>query len=83
MIKRLCKRNLLVFIILEKKIFQRTHKKNPNTNVQARHDLTFSAVDIIPTLKSQLAIHKYYVNYENTLTCKRISWDSGVGGILF
>ena len=24
--------------------------------------------------------HIYYVKYENTLTCKRISWDSGGGG---
>ena len=26
----------------------------------------------------------YYVKYENTLTCKRISWDSGGGwGMMF
>ena len=28
----------------------------------------------------QLAFHIYYVKYENTLTCKRISWNSGGGG---
>ena len=30
--------------------------------------------------ESQLAFHIYYVKYENTLTCKRISWDSGARG---
>ena len=35
-----------------------------------------------PTPESQLAFHIYinYVKYENTLTCKRISWDLGGGG---
>ena len=28
----------------------------------------------------KLAFHIYYVKYENTLTCKRISWNSGGGG---
>ena len=28
-------------------------------------------------LKSQLAFHIYHVKYENTLTCKRISRESG------
>ena len=36
----------------------------------------FGLWDIIPP-KSQLAFHIYYVKYENTLTLKRISWDSG------
>ena len=27
-------------------------------------------------IESQLAFHICYVKYENTLTCKRISWDS-------
>ena len=39
----------------------------------------FGLWDIIPP-ESQLAFHMYYVKYENTLTCKRISWDSGGGG---
>ena len=39
----------------------------------------FGLWDIIPP-ESQLAFHIYYVKYENTLTCKRISWDSGAGG---
>ena len=30
---------------------------------------------------SQLAFHIYYVKYEDTLMCKRISWDSG--GMMF
>ena len=39
----------------------------------------FGLLDIIPPsppLEAQLAFHKY-VKYENTLTCKMISWDSG------
>ena len=39
----------------------------------------FGLWDIIPP-ESQLAFHIYYVKYENTLTCERISWDSGGGG---
>ena len=39
----------------------------------------FGQWDIIPT-GSQLAFHIYYVKYGNTLTCKRISLDSGGGG---
>ena len=38
----------------------------------------FGLWDIIP--ESQLAFHIYNVKNENTLTCKRISWDSGGGG---
>ena len=34
-----------------------------------------------PPCESQLAFHIYYVKYENTLTCKRISWDRG--GLVF
>ena len=35
-----------------------------------------------PPPEFQLAFHIYYVKYENTLTCKRISWNSG-GGVMF
>ena len=69
------------FIILEKKIFKRTHQnKNPNANVRARPDVTFWAVGYHSPFQFQLAFHIYYVKYENTLTCKRISWNSGAGG---
>ena len=40
----------------------------------------FGLWDIIPPPKFQLAVHIYYVKYEDTLTCKRISWNSGGGG---
>ena len=40
----------------------------------------FRLWDIIPPPKFQLAFHIYYVKYENTLKCKRISWNSGGGG---
>ena len=70
------------FIILEKR-FSREHTKNPNANVWARPDVTFWAVGYhSPHPEFQLAFDIYYVKYENTLTCKRISWDSG-GGIMF
>ena len=68
------------FIILKKKRFSREHTKNPNANVRARPDITFWAVGYNPhPPESQLAFHIYYVKYENTLTCKRIRWDSGGG----
>ena len=70
------------FIILEKR-FSIEHTKNPNANVRARPDVTFWAVGYHspppPPPESQLAFHIYYVQYENTLMCKRISWDSGGG----
>ena len=33
-----------------------------------------------PPPKFQLAFHIYYVKYEITLSCKRISWNLGGGG---
>ena len=76
------------FIILEKN-FSREHTEKPNAIVQARSDVTFWAVGYHsphpppPPSQSQLAFHIYYVKYENTLTCKRISWDLGGGGMMF
>ena len=71
------KGNLLVLIIsiinISEKRFSREHTDypNPNSNVRARPDITVSAVRY--HLRSKLAIHIYYVKYENALTCKRIS----------
>ena len=70
------------YIILEK-IFSREHTQNPNANVQARPDVTFWAVGYhSPPPKFQLAFHIYNVKYENTLTCKRISWNLGGNDVL-
>ena len=70
------------FIILEKR-FSREHTKNPNANVRARPDVTFWAVGYHPpTPEFQLAFRIYFVKYENTLTCQRISWNSGGGGMM-
>ena len=69
------------FIILEKR-FSREHTKNPNANYRARPDVTFWAVGYHSPPESQLAFHIYYVKYENTLTCKRISWDLGGNDVL-
>ena len=71
------------FIKLEKKTFSREHIKKPNANVRARPDITFWAVGYHcppPPPEFKIAFHIYYVKYENTLTCKRISWSSGGGG---
>ena len=71
-------------IILEK-YFSRKHTKNSNANVWAHPDVTFWVVRYHtppPPPESQLAFHIYYEKYENTLTCKRISWNSG-GGMMF
>ena len=63
------------FIILEK----RFQKSTPNIKMlmfgfaQTSH---FGLWDIIPP-ESQLAFHIFYVKCEDTLTCKRISWDLG------
>ena len=70
------------FIKLEKR-YSREHTKNPNAYVWARPDVTFWAVGYLPPPpppEFQLAFHIYYVKYENILTCKRISWNSGGGG---
>ena len=71
------------FIILKKR-FSREHTKNPNANVRARPDVTFWAVGnhSPPPPEFQLAFHIYYVKYENTLTCKRISWNLGGNDVL-
>ena len=68
------------FIILEKR-FSREHTKKPNAYVRARPYVTFWAVGYHPPPPEfQLAFHICYVKYEETLTRKRISWNSGGGG---
>ena len=70
------------FSILEK-IFSREQTKNPNANVLAHPEVTFWAVGYHPPPPEfQLAFHIYYIKYENTLTCKRISLDLGVNDVL-
>ena len=67
------------FIILKKR-FSREHTKNQNVMFGLAQTSHFGLWDIIiipPPPESQLAFHIYYVKYENTLTYKRISWDSG------
>ena len=58
----------LLFHYTGKRRFSREHTKNPNANDRARPDVTFWAAG-------------YHYHYENTLTCKRISWESG--GMMF
>ena len=74
---------MLIISLYWKKRFLREHTKNPNANDRARPDVTFWTVGYhSPPPESQLAFHIYYVKYENTLTCKRISWDSGGNDVL-
>ena len=82
----LWKGSLLVLIISKywKKRYSREQTKIPNAHVQARPDVTFRAVGYLPPHppEFQLAFHIYNVKYENTLTCKRISWNSGGNDVL-
>ena len=71
----------LLFHYTGKKRFSREHTKNQNANDRARPDITFMAVGY-HSPESQLALYIYYVKYEKTLTCKRISWDSGGNDVL-
>ena len=73
------------FIILEKKRFSREHTRNPNAYVRACPHVTFWAVGYHfppPPPQVPTSFHIFYVKYENTLTCKRISWDSGGEDVL-
>ena len=70
----------LLFHYTGKKRYSREDTKNPNTSKSKRHILD-CGVSFPPEF--QLAFHIYYVKYENTLTCKRISWNSGGGGMMF
>ena len=69
------------FIILEKKDFNKAHQKSKClcSGSPRRHFLD-CGISFPP--ESQLAFHICYVKYENTLTCKRISWDSGGNDVL-
>ena len=64
------------FIILETKDFQETTPKIQMLMFGLAQTSHFGLWDIIPP-EFQLAFHIYYVKYDNTLTCKRISWNSG------
>ena len=72
----------LSFHYTGKQRFSREHAKNQNANDRAHPGITFWAVGYHSPPESQLAFHIYYVKYENTLTCKRISWDSGGNDVL-
>ena len=76
------KRNLTCtnyFIILEKTIFKRELKKSKCLcSGSPRRHILGCGISFPP--KFQLAFHIYYVKYENTLRCKRISCNSGGGG---
>ena len=69
------------FIILEKTINKRAHQKSKCLcSGSPRCHILGCGISFPP--KFQLAFHIYYVIYENTLTCKRISWNSGGNDVL-
>ena len=68
----------LLFHYTGKKDFQKSTPKIQMLMIGLAQTSHFGLWDIIPP-ESQLAFHIYYVKYENTLTCKSISWDSGGG----
>ena len=66
----------LLFHYTGKKDFQKS-----TAYVRTHPDVTFWTVGY-HSPESQLVFHICYVKYENTLTCKRISWDSGGDDVL-
>ena len=71
------------YFIIQEKRFSREHTQNPNANVRALTNVTFCHCWISFPPESHLAFHIYYVKNENTLTCKRISLDSGGGMMMY
>ena len=69
------------FIILEKNDFQESTPKTQMLMLGLAQTSHFGLWDIIPP-EFQLAFQIYYVKYENTLPCKRISWNSGGNDVL-
>ena len=69
----------LLFHYTGKKDFQESTPKIKMLTFGLAQTSHFELWDIIPP-EFQLAFHIYYVKYANTLTCKRISWNSGGGG---
>ena len=67
------------FIILDKN--QESTQKNQMLMFGLAQTSHFGLRDIIPP-EFQLAFHIYYVKNENTLTCKRISLNSGWNDVL-
>ena len=69
----------LLFHYSGKKDFQESAPKIQKLMFGLAQTSHFGLWDIIPPV-FQLAFHIYYVKYVNTLTCKRVSWNSGGGG---
>ena len=72
---------VLIISLYWKKDFQESTPKIQMPMIGLAQTSHFGLWDIIPP-ESQLAFHIYYVKYENTLTCKRISWDLGGNDVL-
>ena len=81
----LCKKEAYLYLLFHytrKKAFQESTPKIQMLMIGLAKTTHFWLWDIIPP-KSQLAFHIYYVKYENTLTCKRVSWGGDVFKIFF
>ena len=72
----------LLFHNTGKKDFQESAPKIQMLMIGLAQTSHFGLWAIIPPPEFQLAFHINYVKYENTHTCKRISWDLG-GGMMF
>ena len=70
-----------LFHYTRKKDFQESTPKNQMLMLGLAQTSLFGLWDIIPP-EFQLAFNIYYVKYENTFTCKRISWNSGGNDVL-
>ena len=68
------------FILLKKNDIQESTPKIQMLMFGLTQKSHFGLRDIFPP-EFQLAFHIYYLKYENTLTCIRISWNSG--GMMF
>ena len=68
----------LLFHYIGKKDFQESTPKFQMLMIGLAQTSHFGCGISFPP-ESQLAFDIYYVKYEDTLTCKRISWDSGGG----
>ena len=66
----------LLFHYTGKKDFQESTPKIQMLMFGLAQTSHFGLLYYSPPPESQLAFHLYYVKYENTLTCKKNSWDS-------
>ena len=71
------------FKILEKTILKRANPKSKySCSGSPRRHISGCGISSPHPPEFQLAFHIYNIKYENTLTCKKISWNSGGNDVL-